>query len=70
MKKGTNLQLDPELVKKAQKIPVPEPGEIITIPLELLATWMKVHRRKTLRWQGSMLVTVPEGSKKEEKSET
>ncbi len=57
--------LDPELVKKARKIPVPEPGEIITIPLEVLGTWMKVHRRKALRWQGSMLITVPEEEEKE-----
>lgn len=49
------------LLDQAKKIPVPEPGEIITIQsVELLCTWMKLNHRKVLRWQGNLLVTVRE----------
>lgn len=54
------------LLDKAKKIPVPEPGEIIQIEsVELLCVWMKLNDRKVLRWQGHMLVTVPNKSTEE-----
>ena len=52
---------DETLLAKAKKIPVPEQGEIITIrSIELFCTWMKLNNRKVLRWQGNMLITVPD----------
>ena len=46
------------LLNQAKKIPVPEPGEIITIKsVELLCVWMKLNNRRVLRWQGNMMVT-------------
>lgn len=59
---------DQTLLAKAKKIPVPEQGEIITITsVELLCVWMKLNHRKVLRWQGSLLVTVPDTNKPEQK---
>lgn len=52
---------DQTLLAKAKKIPVPEHGEIITIlSIELFCAWMKLNNRKVLRWQGNMLITVPD----------
>jgi hypothetical protein len=52
---------DQTLLAKAKNIPVPEQGEIITIgSIELFCVWMKLNNRKVLRWQGNMLITVPD----------
>lgn len=52
---------DTPLADQAKKIPVPENGEIIKInSVELLCTWMKLNNLKALRWQGNLLVTVPD----------
>lgn len=52
---------DTPMAVQAKKIPVPENGEIIKInSVELLCTWMKLNNLKVLRWQGNLLVTVPD----------
>jgi hypothetical protein len=49
------------LLAAAKKIAVPDPGEIITIgSVELLCVWMKLNGRRVQRWQGSILVTIPD----------
>jgi len=52
---------DTPMEDQAKRIPVPENGEIIKISsVELLCTWMKLNNLKVLRWQGNLLVTVPD----------
>jgi hypothetical protein len=35
---------------EAKKIPVPAPGVVITVPLSLLPTYLKVHKLKSVEY--------------------
>lgn len=61
-----------EALKKAKKIPVPEPGsgELVDIPLEVLSAWMKLNGRKAAGWMGNILITAPDNKAEAEHERT
>jgi len=36
------------LAERAAQLPAPQPGKAVTIPLELLPDWLKLHKREII----------------------